>query len=894
MAYSYVRYTGNGSTQNYTFSFPYINQDHIKVRVNGVITTAWSFLNSSTVQFTSAPANGAILEIRRETPKDSAIVNFTDGSVLLERDLDLLATYDLYLAQETKDGLDSSITQTSLGVWDGQNKRITNVADPVSAQDVATKTWAETALSSQLAQATVQATAAAGSATAAAGSASAAATSASNASTSASNASTSASAASGSATAASTSATNAANSATSASTSATNANASAVASAASATAASGSATASANSASAAAASYDAFDDRYLGSKAVAPTLDNDGNALLVGAVFWDTVSNQMFVWSGSQWKPTFLTGNAVRSLITATAGQTVFTVPTYVVAANTLQVFVNGIKVLVSSDYTETNQNTITFGVGLSAGDEVEVIALQPYAIGTTGAESVSFQRAESGSTLRNVSDKLKESVSVKDFGAVGDGVTDDTAAIQAAITAANFVLLPIGTYFTTTALTLKNNLIVDCRGTIQGAAQANIIDWSNVNDATWIGGLVSGNNSSIFQNGHLLNNSNRNKLLNFTVSNCLNKGVGVSGSSSGNLFSPVRITGSTSTTGVGISLFGANVLNNEIRGGVYTSNRIGVSLNAASYNRVSAIDVSGNTDMGVTVDGVVTASGDGGKYNEFVNVVANGTTTSSIYAGIFLGNGSSYNKFIGFAANNNSGAGVRLSAGAGYECVGNIFSSGSCESNANSGVVLSSSPRTKFSNIISRNNTGRGFSVFASDFVCANNIEATSNSTQNILIQSGYTQFDNIICENGTYGYQVTSGGSADSTNNTLSVARLTGASTANLSVDAGRGRVYAITGASNTVTADAGDANFTVTAGTSTTIIYSTPITALRSVSLISSSAVQNGDSARIVRTAACTGAFNINVGTGPLKALTAAGQWCDVQYNGTAWVLTASGTL
>lgn len=143
MAYSYVRYTGNGTTQNYTFSFPYINQDHIKVRVNGVITTAWSLLSSSTVQFTAAPASGAILEIRRETPKDSAIVNFTDGSVLLERDLDLLATYDLYLAQETKDGLDSSITQTALGVFDGQSKRITNVADPVDAQDAVTKNWVQ-------------------------------------------------------------------------------------------------------------------------------------------------------------------------------------------------------------------------------------------------------------------------------------------------------------------------------------------------------------------------------------------------------------------------------------------------------------------------------------------------------------------------------------------------------------------------------------------------------------------------------------------------------------------------------------------------------------------------------------------------------------------------------
>ena len=51
----------------------------------------------------------------------------------------------------------------------------------------------------------------------------------------------------------------------------------------------------------AAASYDSFDDRYLGSKATAPTLDNDGNALLTGAIHWNTGINSMQVWAGSAW-----------------------------------------------------------------------------------------------------------------------------------------------------------------------------------------------------------------------------------------------------------------------------------------------------------------------------------------------------------------------------------------------------------------------------------------------------------------------------------------------------------------------------------------------------------------------------------------------------------------
>jgi len=96
-------------------------------------------------------------------------------------------------------------------------------------------------------------------------------------------------------------------------------------------------------ASATTALYDSFDDRYLGSKAVAPTLDNDGNALLSGALYWNSTSNQMFVWSGVAWQQTFFSGVNVRSVITATAGQTVFTTPLYTINNNTIQVYVNGL-----------------------------------------------------------------------------------------------------------------------------------------------------------------------------------------------------------------------------------------------------------------------------------------------------------------------------------------------------------------------------------------------------------------------------------------------------------------------------------------------------------------------------------------------------------------------
>lgn len=143
------------------------------------------------------------------------------------------------------------------------------------------------AASASAAAAAASEIAAGASETAAAASETAAGVSETNAATSETNAGNSASAASASQSAAATSATNASNSASAASTSATNAAASASAASA--------------SEAAAAASFDAFDDRYLGDKSSNPSVDNDGNSLLTGALYFDTSANLMKVYNGSSW-----------------------------------------------------------------------------------------------------------------------------------------------------------------------------------------------------------------------------------------------------------------------------------------------------------------------------------------------------------------------------------------------------------------------------------------------------------------------------------------------------------------------------------------------------------------------------------------------------------------
>jgi hypothetical protein len=66
---------------------------------------------------------------------------------------------------------------------------------------------------------------------------------------------------------------------------------------------------------------------------------------------------------------------------------------------------------------------------------------------GSTGSAYVGFEQSGTGATTRTVESKLRDVVSVKDFGAVGDGTTDDTVAIQAAINSGYSLVFPAGTY---------------------------------------------------------------------------------------------------------------------------------------------------------------------------------------------------------------------------------------------------------------------------------------------------------------------------------------------------------------------------------------------------------------------------------------------------------------
>jgi hypothetical protein len=102
MAITQDTYTGNGVKTNYTFTFPYIEEDDVKVSLDGVDTTAYTFANATTIQFNTAPNVGVAIRIYRNTSDENLSAVFYSGSAIRSQDLNNNFTQALYVAQETK------------------------------------------------------------------------------------------------------------------------------------------------------------------------------------------------------------------------------------------------------------------------------------------------------------------------------------------------------------------------------------------------------------------------------------------------------------------------------------------------------------------------------------------------------------------------------------------------------------------------------------------------------------------------------------------------------------------------------------------------------------------------------------------------------------------------
>ena len=153
MAVTQQNYTGNGSTTNYSFTFPYLAETDVGVKINKVTqaTTTYSFANATTISMNTAPANGAAIIIFRNTNNDAKKATFYPGSAIKAEDLNNDFDQILYTAQEVDNNAIVTLGGNAMQVdLDVGNNKIVNVATPTATTDGTNKTYVDTTIDTKI------------------------------------------------------------------------------------------------------------------------------------------------------------------------------------------------------------------------------------------------------------------------------------------------------------------------------------------------------------------------------------------------------------------------------------------------------------------------------------------------------------------------------------------------------------------------------------------------------------------------------------------------------------------------------------------------------------------------------------------------------------------------
>jgi hypothetical protein len=176
----------------------------------------------------------------------------------------------------------------------------------------------------------------------------------------------------------------------------------------SATASANSATQSANSATSSATSLDSFKKQYQGRSASAPTTRYDGSTLQVGDLYFNTTLNAMQVYGNSGWVAagSSVNGTSKRATYTYSSGAPTFTVNGGY-DAGYVDVYLNGYKLVRTSDFDDTSGSTITINRTLIAGDIVDIVAY-----GTFNIANV-YTKSESDAYRASIYSRIGDTMSV-------------------------------------------------------------------------------------------------------------------------------------------------------------------------------------------------------------------------------------------------------------------------------------------------------------------------------------------------------------------------------------------------------------------------------------------------------------------------------------------------
>ena len=151
MANTFQDYTATAGQTDFAFTFEYLEDEHVTVEIDGVVKTLgptadYTIETSPTkkIVLTTGATAGQIVRVRRKSQPNDNLVDFVNGSVLTESELDRAYLHNRYLAEEISELNDASLQLEQGGTqWDAKNKRITNVGTPTALADATTKAYVD-------------------------------------------------------------------------------------------------------------------------------------------------------------------------------------------------------------------------------------------------------------------------------------------------------------------------------------------------------------------------------------------------------------------------------------------------------------------------------------------------------------------------------------------------------------------------------------------------------------------------------------------------------------------------------------------------------------------------------------------------------------------------------
>jgi hypothetical protein len=149
MPTTYVDYTATAAQTDFAFTFPYLEDEHVIVEIDGVqktLTTDYTIVTSPSTKIvlTSGATAGQIVRVRRKSQPGTDLVDFENGSVLTESELDRAYLHNRYLNEEISELNDASLQKEAGGTdWDAGGSKIKNVGAPTLTADATTKQYVD-------------------------------------------------------------------------------------------------------------------------------------------------------------------------------------------------------------------------------------------------------------------------------------------------------------------------------------------------------------------------------------------------------------------------------------------------------------------------------------------------------------------------------------------------------------------------------------------------------------------------------------------------------------------------------------------------------------------------------------------------------------------------------